>query len=40
MTVSNGICVQAAAGDSPQQLHAVADIALSSFPAAKSNEMA
>lgn len=40
MTVSNGIAVQAAAGDSPQQLHVVADIALGSFPAAKSKEMA
>jgi AcrR family transcriptional regulator len=40
MTVSNGICVQAAAGDDLQQLHAVADIALGSFPAAKSEEMA
>jgi AcrR family transcriptional regulator len=34
-TVSNGLAVQAAAGDSPAQLHAVADIALASFPAAE-----
>ena len=40
MTVTNGICVQAAAGDNLEQLHAVADIALGSFPAAKSKEMA
>ena len=33
-TVSNGLAVQAAAGDSGAQLHAVADIALASFPGA------
>jgi AcrR family transcriptional regulator len=33
-TVSNGLAVQAAAGDSVDQLHAVADIALASFPGA------
>ncbi|MBN9588039.1 MAG: TetR/AcrR family transcriptional regulator [Alphaproteobacteria bacterium] len=37
-TVANGIAVQAAAGDSPEQLHAVADIALASLPAAKTPE--
>lgn len=37
-TVANGIAVQAAAGDSPEQLHAVADIALASLPAAKIPE--
>ena len=35
MTVANGICVQAAAGDGPAELHAVADVAMVSFPAAK-----
>ncbi|OJU10961.1 MAG: TetR family transcriptional regulator [Alphaproteobacteria bacterium 64-11] len=37
-TVANGIAVQAAAGYSPEQLHAVADIALASLPAAKTPE--
>jgi len=35
MTVANGICVQAAAGDGPAELHAVADVAMVSFPEAK-----
>jgi AcrR family transcriptional regulator len=38
ITVSHGIAVQAAAGDGPAQLHAVADIAMASFPAAKTRE--
>lgn len=38
MTVSNGIAVQASAGDSPEDLHAVADIAMASFPAARVAE--
>lgn len=32
-TISNGMCVQAAAGVSLQELHAIADMALASFPA-------
>ena len=36
MTVSNGICVQAASGASAEELHEVAAIALTSWPAGKS----
>jgi AcrR family transcriptional regulator len=33
MAISNGMCVQAASGASAQELHAVADLGLASFPA-------
>jgi hypothetical protein len=36
MTVSNGICVQAASGASAEELHEVASMALMSWPGADS----
>ena len=40
MTMSNGICVQAASGASAEELHEVADIALTSWPAAGGSKLA
>jgi AcrR family transcriptional regulator len=37
MAVSNGMCVQAASGASLQDLHAVADMALASFPVSEKS---
>jgi AcrR family transcriptional regulator len=37
MAVSNGMCVQAASGASLKDLHAVADMALASFPVAEKS---
>lgn len=38
MAIANGMCVQAASGASAQELHDVADLGLSSFPASEMAE--